>query len=146
MNKKFFLIASSPPSGSVTSASACLGTAAPPGPQTERRARLAKRQRSWHSRSSLVLHPDRAGCWRWKHLRQAPKAPLTRPAGSCPRVGTGSAPGTCSGDGRWRCCPACPQWWWGREECTEQKCCGCHLENNLKKENEWRIDHFHTGI
>lgn len=122
-----------PPSGSVTSAWACSGTAALPGPPKEKTVRLAAQLRSWRSRCLRALRPDPVGCWRWKHSRRALKALPTHPPGSYPAVGTGSAPGTCSGGGRWRCCPACPLWWWGLGGCTLLKSCACHLQNKEKK-------------
>lgn len=117
-----------PPSVSVTSASAGSSTAAPPGLPRGRRDPRAAPRRSWHSGSRRAPRPGRAGCWRWKHPRRAPRAPPTRPPGNYPAAVTRSAPETCSGGGRWRCCPACPQWWWGRGGCTALRCCGCHLK------------------
>lgn len=117
-----------PPSVSVMSAWACSGTAALPGPQRGKTCRLEVQLRSWRSRCLRAPRPDPVGCWRWKHPRRALKAPPTPPPGSYPAAGTGSAPGTCFGGGRWRCSPACPLWWWGLEGCMLPKSCACHLK------------------
>lgn len=141
----FFLNTNKPPSVSVTSASVCSSTAAPPGPRRGRTVHLAARQRSSRSGCFLAQHPDPAGCWRWKRPQLAPTAPQTRPPGSYSAEGTGSAPGTCSEGGRWRCCPTCPRWWWGLGEHTGLRCCGRHLKSETEQKvemcalfREWR--------
>lgn len=121
--------ANKPPSASVMSAWACSNTAAPPVLQRGRNGHPAMQRRSWHSGCVPVLRPSRAGCWRWKRLRRAQKEPRTHPPRRHQVAATGSAPGTCSGGGRWRCFPACPLWWWGHAGHTGRRCCGRRLKS-----------------
>lgn len=136
---------SSPPSVWARWVGACWGRAAPPGPRKGRRVRPAGQQRSWRWGSLLERRPGLAGCWRWTRPRQARTARPTRPPGSSPAVGTGSVPGTCSGGGPSRCCPACPRWWWEPGERTGPRRCGRHLGRS-RTEQVNKTSHTHKPV